>query len=552
MAIFESRAVVLKADIKPGCVTDVQSQEPEKDKFYDLDLGDLRDQARGDLRRLRGEHNEMLRAQFPKARGWFWGTKAREIRKLSEDEGPQGQRFKEAVWANSARNMRMLLNEMIIDPSQSLPPPHALFGKLLLLGKVRLPPEDLLSLEEVRKTKDPLKIIKLARKIWAYTGFEGLAGDRAYRDVEDPADATASKYHGNDSREGIDLRTRVAWSSIYKTALVAKTPIVLSNMEAASDVESCRIAMAAGITPFLYSSTPDERRKCARELGKNVFITVRTSEKEIKLAKELIDLGANVHIELANAFNPRGIAAVLELKEYIRNKKFAEPRFVSIGKGVGGAYLLACLFADADVVVSNRGGSAICSTPEVSGRGVRTYSASYEESLAQRLGYLLTGYDIPMIADAGIKSGADISRVATVGSESGMIGTVAVRTIDSPPEKVEWKGEIYTRNWGDASKRANKDKTTAVAPQGIEGWFRVPKNDKGEPKTLADLAGEFSKHIQASVADAGLLDSFFQVPILDDSLEIRVPGQAAFLEASARTGTQPDLAEAKVVRESRI
>lgn len=552
MGIFESRLPLSSVSIPDGKTTAIAAQEPKRDTFHDLTFSDLNTGSRetlGDITRNK-ETVEMLRATFPKSRGKIWGVKSAEVRRLVNDDGPEGKRFREAIWHSShARGIASLKN-FILNPDRALPHPHDLFNKLLSTGQIRLPSEELLPTKELLSS-DPARIMLTAEKLWGYSGFEGVAGNFSYSDIEDPPGATKARYHGSDSRAGINVQSRIAWSDIYESALVTRTPIVLSNMEAAADRKSCRLAAAAGVTPFLFSSEPGERLAAASELGSDVFITVRTSASEIRLAKELLRLGANVHIELANSYNPRGLSTTIELKDYIRSENFAEPRFVSLGKSVGGPAYIASVLAGADLVITNRGGSPICSTPEVTGRGLRTWSSCYEMALAQHLIFLLTGKDVPQVADAGIRSGGDITRAATAGAEGGMVGTAFVKTIDSPTEKGKGKdGRWYSFNFGDASRKANGKRQ--VADQGISGWWAIPENEQGDPRTIRDLATQFIEQIQASVGDGGNTEDFLQLPIQDYSGLIRVPGEHARKEASARLPDQPDPAKFTEHRETRL
>lgn len=547
MALFDSRKAILAEEIPAGNVTAIVQQNPASDRFYELSISDLRERSTDDLQGLVKGNIELINAQFNDNPNLE--TRA-ALRDLASNDGPTGERFRDLLWTSSHLRGVANLRAMIINPDRALPAPHALFDMLLNVGQIRLPPKEVMELLNGSKLENPINIIKLAERLWSYTGFEGVAGNFSYRDMEDPPGFTKSEYHGSPSRAGIDLRTRVAWSDIYQTSLAARTPVALSNMEAASDRVSCKLAAEAGVMPFMFSSAREERLECARELGRNVFITVRTSEQEVALAKELLDLGANVHIELANSYNPKGLKLVMELKKYIKEKNFPEPRFVSIGKSVGGASYLACVLAGADLVVTNRGGSPICSTPEVTGRGLRTWSSCYEMSLAQHLSLLLFEKDVPFMADAGLRSGGDISRAASVGAEGGMVGTGFVRTIDSPTEKVLVNGEWYTHNFGDASGFANGKR--AVSDQGIDGWFRIPKNSEGKPRTIKDVASSFSRDIQASIGDGGGIESFVQLPVHNHWSNIRVPGAQAWSEAASGTGAKPDLSKIDETRPSRL
>lgn len=565
--LFDSRANIPSVSIPEGRSSAVAEQHPEDAKWHDLSLDGLREMTRTPSGDIIKANRKLFKNSFPEIRHERKGWKQEEITNLLQDPSARGNRFRETISSVAATEVRNAVRGLIHDSSKALPLPHDLFDSLLLQGAIRIPSDELIPLEDLKNCRDAKTIIAAAKKIWLYSGFEGIAGDHAYSDIENPPDSTLSKYHGNRSRQGINLQSRVAWSDVYRSALVTRAPIAMSNMEANSDLESSRLARQAGVLPALFSSPPEQRREAARMFGNDGFITVRTSSSELALAKELLDLGANVHIELANAFNHLGIEAVMRLKSYIRKQNYDKPRFVTLGKGVSGAYFLAALLAGADGVFVNRGSSMICSTPTVTGSGIRTCSAVYEAALAQRLGLILTGRDVPVWGDAGISCGADILKLMFAGAEGGMVGTTFIRTVDSPPRKDKvllqnGSYEYRTESWGDASRKAqlrrldestnnSERKEVQVAPQGVETTHSIPLRADGEPVTIDDVATRLRLEIQGGVGDA-CAESVSEIPRTRRGLTTRFPEEGALLELKAKQKLALAGGEVVETRASRI
>ena len=545
--LFDSRQSIPKQQFSAGDVSALCPQDPASDRWYDLDLQGLRDHCRVPATDLVRSYIDRFLPSFPALNEGG----VTELAKLVSDPTPQGARFRDAVTTAASSDVVKGIRELVLNSSKALPTPHVLFDRLLMAGAARLPSEELLPLKDLLNRRDAKTLIEAGKFIWRYSGFEGIAGDHGYADLENPPDATLANYHGNPSRAGFDVKSRVAWSDEFQTALVTKTPIAMSNMEALADVEAARKSIEAGVMATLFSGPREKRLNAAAELKHNILITVRTSESEIRLAKQILDLGSNVHIELANAHSHVGLETVMILKDYIRAQHYDSPRFVTIGKSVGGAFYIAAVLAGADGVFVNRGSSMICSTPTVTGSGIRTWSAIYETALAQRIALILTGKDVPNWADAGVNSGGDILKAMVAGAEGSMVGTALIRTIESPGRKLfvelpDGNTEWRTESWGDASPKGqrHKDNRGGVAAQGVSTTHSIPRRQDGEPVTIADVANKMVLEMKAGGADA-YVQSVSELPRNRYVNFIRFPEEGALLELKAKE----KLPSGKIVRE---
>ena len=134
--------------------------------------------------------------------------------------------------------------------------------------------------------------------------------------------------------------------------------------------------------------------------------------------------------------------------------------------------------AGVDAVKVGVGPGSICTTRVIAGVGIPQISAILETSEVSEK------YDVPIIADGGIKFSGDITKAIAAGAHSVMIGNVFAGTDESPGELVLYQGRSYKvyRGMGslEAMKEGSRDRyfqeevesDTKLVPEGIEG--RVP------------------------------------------------------------------------------
>jgi len=130
--------------------------------------------------------------------------------------------------------------------------------------------------------------------------------------------------------------------------------------------------------------------------------------------------------------------------------------------------------AGVDAIKVGIGPGSICTTRVIAGVGIPQISAIQEcKRAAQK-------YNIPVIADGGIKYSGDITKALAVGADSVMIGSLFAGTEESPGEVVLYKGRSYKEYRGmgslGAMKKGSKDRyfqgdneESKLVPEGIEG-----------------------------------------------------------------------------------
>jgi IMP dehydrogenase len=134
--------------------------------------------------------------------------------------------------------------------------------------------------------------------------------------------------------------------------------------------------------------------------------------------------------------------------------------------------------AGVDGVKVGIGPGSICTTRVVAGVGVPQVTAIAQCAEAAK------PYDIPIIADGGIKYSGDLVKAIAAGAHCVMIGSLLAGTDEAPGETVLYQGRTYKsyRGMGSlgAMRRGSKDRygqadiedLEKLVPEGIEG--RVP------------------------------------------------------------------------------
>jgi len=160
------------------------------------------------------------------------------------------------------------------------------------------------------------------------------------------------------------------------------------------------------------------------------------------------------------------------------------------------------MLAGADGVKVGVGPGSICTTRMVAGVGLPQMTAIMNCSRASR------HYEVPLIADGGIKFSGDITKAIAAGAHSVMIGGLFAGTEESPGEMVIFQGRSYKvyRGMGslEAMKEGSRDRygqeyielESKLVPEGIVG--RVPYRGK-----LADLIYQLMGGLRSGMGYVG-------------------------------------------------
>jgi IMP dehydrogenase len=188
----------------------------------------------------------------------------------------------------------------------------------------------------------------------------------------------------------------------------------------------------------------------------------------------LLKAGCDVIVvDTAHGHSQNVIESVKEIK---RNFKNAQVIAGNIATPEGCEALIK---AGSDGVKIGVGPGSICTTRIIAGVGVPQISAILAISKVAKK------YNIPIIADGGIKFSGDITKALAAGADTVMIGNLFAGTDETPGEMVLYQGRTYKVYRGMGSLEAMKEGKTRdrycipedeieskIVPEGIEG--RVP------------------------------------------------------------------------------
>ena len=229
-------------------------------------------------------------------------------------------------------------------------------------------------------------------------------------------------------------------------------------------------------------------------------------------AAALLEAGADVLVLDSAHGHSKGIM------ECVGKVKAAFPECQLIAGNVATAEGTAALIeAGADCVKVGIGPGSICTTRVVAGIGVPQITAIYDSACAA------AKYDVPIIADGGIKYSGDVVKALAAGASVVMVGSLLAGCDESPGESEVFQGRRFKvyRGMGSmaamakgSSDRYFQQGSTKLVPEGVEG--RVPY--KGP---VADTVFQLIGGVKAGMGYCGCAD----IPALhSDSRFVRITG----------------------------
>lgn len=160
---------------------------------------------------------------------------------------------------------------------------------------------------------------------------------------------------------------------------------------------------------------------------------------------------------------------------------------VVVGNIATGDAAIMLAEAGADAIKVGIGPGSICSTRIIAGIGVPQLTA-----VCECVGALKSkGYDVPVIADGGIRYSGDIVKALAAGASTVMVGSLVAGTDEAPGETIIYEGRKFKSYRGmgslEAMQAGSKDRyfqdketdAKKLVPEGVVG--RVPyKGTLGE------------------------------------------------------------------------
>lgn len=198
-------------------------------------------------------------------------------------------------------------------------------------------------------------------------------------------------------------------------------------------------------------------------VGAAVGISKDTMERVTALVQAGVDL---IVVDSAHGHQRNILNAVANIRA-------TYPELVIVAGNVATAEATRDLIeAGASVVKVGIGPGSICTTRVIAGIGVPQVTAIYDCAMAAR------PYNIPVIADGGIKYSGDLTKAIAAGASAIMIGSLFAGTEESPGESEIYQGRRFKvyRGMGSigAMKDGSKDRyfqenESKLVPEGIEG-----------------------------------------------------------------------------------
>lgn len=203
---------------------------------------------------------------------------------------------------------------------------------------------------------------------------------------------------------------------------------------------------------------------------------------------------------------------------------------VVVGNIATGEAAIMLAEAGADAIKVGIGPGSICSTRIIAGIGVPQLTAVMEVvgALKQK------GYDVPVIADGGIRYSGDIVKALAAGADTIMIGSLVAGVDEAPGETIIFEGRKFKSYRGmgslEAMQSGSKDRyfqdketdAKKLVPEGVVG--RVPY--KG---TLNEVLYQLVGGLRAGMGYTGSKD----IPTL------QAKGQFVRITAAGRTESHP-------------
>jgi len=207
--------------------------------------------------------------------------------------------------------------------------------------------------------------------------------------------------------------------------------------------------------------------------GAAVGVTNDMMDRVKALVKAKVDV---VVVDTAHGHSVRVLEAVRKIKA-----KYPSLQVIA-GNVATGEATLDLIKAGADAVKVGIGPGSICTTRVVTGIGVPQITA------VANCAEVAKEYDIPIIADGGIKYSGDTTKAIAAGANVVMIGSLFAGTEESPGEEELYEGRRFKvyRGMGSmpAMQAGSKDRyfqedSKKLVPEGVEGRvaFKGPLGD---------------------------------------------------------------------------
>jgi IMP dehydrogenase len=234
-----------------------------------------------------------------------------------------------------------------------------------------------------------------------------------------------------------------------------KTPIISANMDTVTEYQmAIKMAQLGGLGILHRFMSPEEQvrqvklmREAIQPLGLPVAASIGVKEDGMRRAELLVDAGADIlTIDIAHGDS----VMMFETLEFVK-KKFPKIDVIA-GNTASPEGVKGLIDHGADAVKVGIGPGSMCTTRIITGCGVPQLTAVAMCVLEARK------YNVPVIADGGIKTSGDIVKAFAAGAQTVMLGSMLSGCLETPGEieggrkryrgmaskdaQVSWRGEL--------------------------------------------------------------------------------------------------------------
>lgn len=215
---------------------------------------------------------------------------------------------------------------------------------------------------------------------------------------------------------------------------------------------------------------------CKDQYGRlRVAAAVGVTADVMDRIKALVDVGVDaVIIDTAHGHSKGVLDTLKKVKEAFQQID------VVVGNIATAEAAIALAEAGADAIKVGIGPGSICTTRVIAGVGVPQFSAvmMVADALKEK------GYQVPVIADGGLRFTGDIVKALAAGADTAMAGSLFAGVEESPGETIIYEGRKFKAYRGmgslEAMQKGSKDRyfqdmeddIKKLVPEGISG--RVP------------------------------------------------------------------------------
>ncbi|WP_248515019.1 guanosine monophosphate reductase [Salinarchaeum laminariae] len=300
------------------------------------------------------------------------------------------------------------------------------------------------------------------------------------------------------SRSDVDLTTHLT------DAIELESPLLSAPMDTVTESGLAIALSSAGgfgtIHRFVDAETQAAEVQSVTDAGERCGAAIGIDEAYLARAEAVLDAGAAcLVVDVAHGHLERCLDAVADLRGAFPDAEIVAGN-VATAEGVRD---LAA--AGADAVKVGIGPGSHCTTRVVAGAGVPQLTAVDDCADAAARIETVSGGDVRLVADGGIRSSGDAVKALMAGADTVMMGSLFAGTAEAPSEVVLIDGVRYKRSRGMATTAAaedREDKSDEVdshlpaADEGVEGF--TPYTGAVE-----DVVEEFAGGIRSGLSYCG-------------------------------------------------